>query len=146
MCIELPPLRDRRGDLPLLIRHIVRSLCAARGATTPPTISKDAMQVLLNYDYPGNVRELENILEHALIICREAMIRPDHMPGYVGQQHGAAHTQAVPMPLPPPDGNERQRIVEALAQTGGHRRKTAEALGMERTTLWRKMKRYGLLA
>jgi DNA-binding NtrC family response regulator len=84
MRIELPLLRKRRGDLPLLIRHIVRSLCAARAAA-PPAISKTAMQILLNYDYPGNVRELENILEHALIICREAMVQPDHLPDYVRQ-------------------------------------------------------------
>jgi DNA-binding NtrC family response regulator len=84
MRIELPPLRKRRGDLPLLIRHIARNLCAARAAA-PPAISKTAMQILLNYDYPGNVRELENILEHALIICREAMVQPDHLPDYVRQ-------------------------------------------------------------
>jgi len=144
MRIELPPLKDRRGDLPLLIRHIARSLSAAR-AVSLPAISRTAMQILLNYDYPGNIRELENILEHALIICREAVIRPEHLPDYV--QMRREPTAAI---NPPVDissaghGKERERILAALERTGGHRLKTAEALGMERTTLWRKMKKYGI--
>jgi len=143
MRIELPLLKDRRGDLPLLIRHIARSLCAARGVT-PPAISKAAMQVLLNYDYPGNVRELENILEHALIICREAVIHPDHLPDYVRQGKSARQkppAQIVPATSPTP---EHQLILDALEKTGGHRLKAARELGMERTTLWRKMKKYGI--
>jgi PAS domain S-box-containing protein len=143
MRISLPLLKDRRGDLPLLIRHIARNLCAAR-AVTPPAISKTAMQILLNYDYPGNVRELENILEHALIICREAVIHPDHLPDYVRQTKPvgeASPVQVVPTDSPTP---EHRRILEALEKTGGHRRKAARELGMERTTLWRKMKKYGI--
>ena len=137
MRIELPPLRQRRGDLPLLIRHIIRSLCAAR-AISHPAIAKTAMQILLNYDYPGNVRELENILEHALIICRETTIQPDHLPDYVSQVKQPAAISSMP------PNRERARIISALEKTGGHRRKTAQALGMERTTLWRKMKKYGI--
>ena len=140
MRIELPPLKERRGDLPLLIRHIVRSLCAAR-AVTPPAIARTAMQILLNYDYPGNVRELENILEHALIICRESVLQPDHLPDYV--------RQGPPPPAPAPEAGasdtERRRILAALEKTGGNRRKAARELGIERTTLWRRMKKCGML-
>ncbi len=143
MRIELPLLRDRRGDLPLLIRHIARHLCAARGVT-PPAISKAAMQILLNYDYPGNVRELENILEHALIICREAVIHPDHLPEYVRHTRPADHKSPPPIVTAVSPTPEHRRILEALEKTGGHRRKAAQALGMERTTLWRKMKKYGI--
>jgi PAS domain S-box-containing protein len=144
MRIELPLLRKRRGDLPLLIRHIVRSLCAAR-TVAPPAISRTAMQILLNYDYPGNVRELENILEHALIICREAVIQPGHLPDYLIQ---VQHPGAAPEPATPseePDSREARRILAALEKTGGHRGNTARELGMERTTLWRKMKKHGML-
>ena len=143
MRIELPPLRKRRGDLPLLIRHIARSLCAAR-AVAPPAISKTAMQILLNYDYPGNVRELENILEHALIISREVIIQPDHLPDYVRHDQPSI---GEPRPAPPAaaaHNREYQRILAALKKTGGHRRKAAQELGMERTTLWRKMKKHGI--
>ena len=143
MRIELPLLKDRRGDLPLLIRHIARSLCAAR-AVSPPAISKATMQILLNYDYPGNVRELENILEHALIICREAVIHPDHLPDYVRQTKPV--NEELPAPIVPAasPSPEQQRILAALEKTGGHRSKAARELGMERTTLWRKMKKYGI--
>ncbi|MFO7715272.1 sigma 54-interacting transcriptional regulator [Desulfosarcina sp.] len=143
MRIELPPLRERRGDLPLLIRHIARSLCAARAAV-PPAIAKTAMQILLNYDYPGNVRELENILEHALILCRESMIQPDHLPDYVRQVQPTFLPPKILDPRQESHNREHQRIQAALIKAGGHRHKTAQALGMERTTLWRKMKKYGI--
>ncbi|MCB2146840.1 MAG: sigma 54-interacting transcriptional regulator [Deltaproteobacteria bacterium] len=143
MRIELPPLWKRRGDLPLLIRHIARNLCAAR-AVAPPAISKTAMQILLNYDYPGNVRELENILEHALILSRETIIQPDHLPDYVKPDQPSV---GAPKPVPPTaavHNRERQQILAALEKTGGHRRKAAQALGMDRTTLWRQMKKHGI--
>ena len=143
MRIELPPLWKRRGDLPLLIRHIARSLCAARAAA-PPAISKTAMQILLNYHYPGNVRELENILEHALIISREATIQPDHLPDYVRSEQPSVGEPGPSPPTAAAHNRERQRILAALEKTGGHRRKAAQALNMDRTTLWRKMKRHGI--
>jgi len=145
MRIELPPLKARRGDLPLLIRHIVRNLCAARGLG-PPVISEETMQILLNYDYPGNVRELENILEHALIICRQQMIRPEHLPDYVRYDQESV-VKKVPSSVPEKGlDREHRRILSALEKAGGHRQKAARLLGMERTTLWRKMKKYGIHA
>jgi transcriptional regulator with PAS, ATPase and Fis domain len=141
--LELPALRERRGDLPLLIRHILRKLCAARGANLP-VISQAAMQVLLNYPYPGNVRELENILEHALIVCREGPIEFRHLPDYV------RHPATGPTPSAETISNrsfplEAHRIQAALKRHDYHRGKAAQSLGMDRTTLWRKMKRYGIL-
>ena len=144
MRIELPPLRERRGDLPLLIRHIARNLCAAR-TVSPPAISKTAMRILLNYDYPGNIRELENILEHALIICRETTIQPEHLPDYV--QLTRQPRSALPEGIDSVDAHdeEHRHIITALSRAGGHRLRAARELGMDRTTLWRKMKRYGML-
>jgi transcriptional regulator with PAS, ATPase and Fis domain len=140
--IELPPLKERRDDLPLMIRHFVRKLCAARG-TTAPEISKPAMQILLNHDYPGNVRELENVLEHALIICRKGPIEPDHLPDYLRQPVAANAASARARPeedLP----SEARRILAVLRRHSGHRGQSAHALDMDRTTLWRKIKRYGI--
>ena len=139
--IELPPLEERRDDLPLLIRHVMRKLCAAQGAP-PPAISDQAMAILLNYKYPGNVRELENIIEHALILCGKGPIRKCHLP----------EDLLVPLSAPvcPPctekelAADEAGQIAAALAKYYGHRGRTAESLGMDRTTLWRKIKRYGL--
>jgi PAS domain S-box-containing protein len=138
--IELPPLKERRSDLPLLIRHIMRQLCAAKNCRVPD-ISGQAMKILLNLDYPGNVRELENILEHALIICRSELIRPEHLPDYTSQKP----TPFEPEPGTPgslADEKERKRIIRSLKHHNGHRTRTAASLRMDRTTLWRKMKRY----
>ncbi len=158
--LELPPLRERQGDLPLLIRHVARQLCAARGCQ-PPAISKGAMDRLLNHDYPGNVRELENILEHALILCRHACVHSHHLPAYLqerpsrvngnpvsGRQERWDASEAGPDVIKggadATKAAEANRIRRQLQHCKGHRARTALALGMDRTTLWRKMKRYGI--
>ncbi|MGD9215577.1 MAG: helix-turn-helix domain-containing protein, partial [Desulfobacteraceae bacterium] len=140
--IELPPLTERRDDLPLMIRHFMRKLCAVRGIPRPE-ISKPAMQVLLNHTYPGNVRELENILEHALLLGRKGPIELDHLPGYMNQTAPIAPSTYKPQAdekLP----REARRILAALRRHNGHRGRSAQSLGIDRTTLWRKIKRYQL--
>jgi PAS domain S-box-containing protein len=137
--IELPGLRDRPEDLPLLIAHILRRLCAFRSAA-PPEISENAMQVLLNYAYPGNIRELENILEHALILCAETTLRRKHLPDYLRQRPPASG--AKPEKAVAPGSSERSRIAAALRRHQGNRTLAARALGMDRTTLWRKMRKF----
>jgi PAS domain S-box-containing protein len=145
MRIELPPLRQRRADIPLLIRHILRRLSAAR-ASRVTGISKAAFEVLLNYPYPGNVRELENILEHALIVCQGEEIRRQHLPGYV-QTTDRRLAPVSPVTVVPGAGDEdedRMRIREALRLSDGRRNQAARLLGIDRTTLWRRIKRLGL--
>jgi transcriptional regulator with PAS, ATPase and Fis domain len=143
MRIELPPLAERRSDIPLLIRHILRQLCAARD-THIPAITGPAMKILLNLEYPGNVRELENILEHALIICQDDRIRPDHLPAYTYQPPASDPAQPEPPTAPDSrfDDSERRKILEVLEKNRGHRIRSAAELQMDRTTLWRKMKKY----
>jgi transcriptional regulator of acetoin/glycerol metabolism len=101
------------------------------------------MEILLNYDYPGNVRELENILEHALIICQEEVIELKHLPIFM--------RKALPAAAPEKEASaregtpsEKERIVEALKRYHWRREEAAQELRMDRTTLWRKMKRYHL--
>ncbi|MBW2143613.1 MAG: sigma 54-interacting transcriptional regulator [Deltaproteobacteria bacterium] len=143
--IELPDLKNRRIDLPILIRHILRQLCAASDSS-PPKISEETMGLLLKFDYPGNVRELENILEYALIICRNDVIRPIHLPDYVQKQYPSSEPEvfATSLPMSEAANTERERILQVLRQNNWHRAKTARALNMDRTTLWRKMKRHGI--
>jgi transcriptional regulator with PAS, ATPase and Fis domain len=144
--LNLPALKDRKIDLPLLIRHILRRLCAARGKP-PVAIATPAMEKLLNFNYPGNVRELENILEHALIISQEQKILPRHLPGHVQRPTPTSDTQAISVNAHAgnSESTERKKIIQTLNQHGGNRTQTALALNIDRTTLWRKMKRYHLL-
>ncbi|THB78604.1 MAG: PAS domain-containing protein [Desulfobacteraceae bacterium] len=141
--IVLPNLTERKPDLPLLIRHLLRKLCVIKGYECPG-ISEPAMAIMLNYDYPGNVRELENILEHALIICQEGIIKPRHLPVHVqsrlqGRNHAAGNSAVTSK-----HDIEAQQIAETLKTYHGNRKKSAQALNMNRTTLWRKMKQYNI--
>jgi len=144
--ITLPELKDRRVDLPILIGHILRRLSAAGGSRLPE-VSEKVMELLLNYRYPGNVRELENILEHALIICQEDTIQPRHLPEYLQIRRTTRKSPARKSlrTLQVSDVEERDKIISLLKQHNGHRSDTAKALGMDRTTLWRKIKKYEIV-
>ena len=144
--IALPGLRDRKVDLPILIGHILRRLSVARDSRLPE-VSERVMEILLNYHYPGNVRELENILEHAAIICQETTIQVRHLPEYV-QAHRTTrkpHAKRSLKPVEISEDAERDKIISLLKQHNGHRSETAKALGMDRTTLWRKIKKYEIV-
>jgi PAS domain S-box-containing protein len=143
---DLPALKDRMVDTPLLIHHILRRLCTARGIRTVG-ISRSTMEILLNRDYPGNIRELENILEHALIISQEKEILPQHLPDYVMRTVQGEKTSANTIRGAVDDlhAAERKKIIKILATHNGNRSRAAKDLGIDRTTLWRKMKRYGML-
>jgi PAS domain S-box-containing protein len=144
IAVELPPLKERREDIPLLIDHILKQLNVVK-ETRVNRISEDAMEVLLNYDYPGNVRELENILEHAAIICQDDIIEHKHLP--LSLQKRSSPGEVTELPAADSDillRGEKQRIIDILDRNNWHRGKAARELHMDRTTLWRKMKRYNL--
>jgi PAS domain S-box-containing protein len=142
--IELPCLKDRPSDLPLLIRHILRRLCAANEFKVPE-ISERAMELLLRYDYPGNVRELENLLEYALLICPGHRIQPEHLQSYLVRRSKSVAPLEPPSHRPSNGENaEARHIQDLLERHHWNRQETARALGINRTTLWRKMKKYGL--
>jgi len=144
--IDLPPLAARREDLPLLAEHFLRRF-AAKQEKHIAGFNEDAMKALLQYDFPGNVRELENIVERAVVLCREGYIPVDCLPPEVlepPRREKERPQASTPEPADPLAAAEAQVIRNALDQHGGHRRRTAEALGIDKTTLWRKMKRLGL--
>jgi transcriptional regulator with PAS, ATPase and Fis domain len=142
---KLPDLSARRADLPLLIRHILRRLSATR-ANRRIGIAEAAMEILLNFDYPGNVRELENIIEHALIICQGNTIERRHLPLALQKDSAPpeiAHREAGDLE-DEVEFSERKRIQATLKKYNWSRSKTAQALNINRTTLWRKMKKYNI--
>ena len=144
MRLELPPLRDRRGDIPLLISHILKRLRVTRD-TRVEKFSNDAMDILLNYDFPGNVRELENIIEHALIVCQGDIIDRNHLP--LALQQGNLRSLpagAASSPGDASDLSEKSMILDMLQRYSWNKGKTAAALNINRTTLWRKIKKYDI--
>ena len=146
MRLELPALKDRKGDIPLLISHILKRLCATRD-TSVEKISNDAMEVLLNHDYPGNVRELENIIEHALIVCQDKIIERNHLPlSLQGGLPARRPARELPSFNKEIEYSEKTLILEALKKHNWNKGKTAASLDMNRSTLWRKMKKYQISA
>lgn len=136
--LRLPPLRERREDIPLLIERIVTRLNRLQGRDIAG-VSEDAMARLMEYDYPGNVRELENILEQAYVMCRGAWIELRHLPPELRQTAG--------MPEDAPGGlslreMERRMILAALERHGGNRSRAARELGIDPSTLYRKLKSF----
>lgn len=133
----LPPLRDRRGDIPLLIQHFIRCL-SERGYSPDTTLTEDAKRIMMNYHWPGNVRELQNSVEHGLICAINGKIQPQSLPLDISRVE--VRNQA------PKDSqnDEQRRIKTALAKANGNRSMAAELLGIDRTTLWRRMNKLGM--
>jgi PAS domain S-box-containing protein len=142
--IELPPLSGRREDIPLLVQNFIQKFNALKGKEIKG-ISDHALDLLMQYDFPGNIRELENVIEYAFVMCRGDMIKTKHLSRDL--QNGAAKRAAgenrsfAPLQL---EQAERDAIVAALESHWGHRGKTAEYLKIDKSTLWRKMKKYGI--
>jgi DNA-binding NtrC family response regulator len=144
--IEVPPLRKRKEDIPPLIPQFVKQFSQQLGKTEPD-ISPDAFQKLLDYSWPGNVRELQNAIEYAVVLARQGLIDVKELPAEI--QLPAALHQAELGALPRSgvqtlDDVERNAILQALAECRGNKKKAAELLGIQRPTLYNKMKRYAI--
>jgi transcriptional regulator with PAS, ATPase and Fis domain len=136
--IKLPPLRERKEDIPLLIDHFIRRFSNLKKKLITD-ISPDALRILMSHDYPGNIRELENIIEHAFVLCRGTVINIDNLPENIRPKETRTLTKLTSM-----DDLEAAYISEALRKNNWNRKKTAEELGIHKTTLWRKMKKLGI--
>jgi DNA-binding NtrC family response regulator len=139
--IVLPPLRDRREDIPALAEHfLARSATKlGRGLRLAPA----TLERLLRYPWPGNVRELENAIERATILARGDVVEPDDLPPHVSAGLQLGPSPALPSPMTLADA-ERVHILQTLERFGRNHSGAAEALGIGRTTLWRKLKEYGI--
>lgn len=142
--IYVPALRERPGDIPMLVRHF-HSKLTARGYPSGVTFGREAMKLLMDYPWPGNVRELANAVEHSVICAENGMVTlaslPQDLCHYQREQVPQAPRTAS---LPPGSDHQRQELLEALERTGGNRAEAAQILGIDRSTLWRRMRRLGL--
>ncbi len=163
--VHLPPLRERDGDVRLLIDHFLQIFAASFGKKVK-RLSAQALRLLGSYHYPGNVRELRNIIEYGVNICRGEVIEVEHLPPYVladtgkalraefrqgraarpeaGEMIAGREAEEIPDNAESWSAIEKKKILTALLHSGGSRTGAAKALGWGRTTLWRKMREYEL--
>jgi len=143
--IELPPLRERKEDIPPLVATFVKSFAQQLGKAEP-AISPEAFQKLLDYGWPGNVRELQNAMEYAVVLARQDQITVKELPTEVQLPIPLQKTERAARQSNGPVRNlydmERSAILDALAQCHGNKKKAAELLGIQRPTLYNKMRRY----
>jgi DNA-binding NtrC family response regulator len=140
LAVALPPLRDRREDVPLLVEHFLRT---RRVGPVPMTVDPAALAVLCAYDWPGNIRELANVVERAQILAEGAVITPDDLPDNLVR---AVPATAAGVPEGPDalEGVERRHVAEVLKKVDGNKVQAARLLGVSRRTLYRMIDRYGL--
>jgi len=143
--IELPPLRDRREDIPYLVDNFIRRFNSRRGKNIV-SVSPAVMSILMRHDFPGNVRELENIIEYGFVVCRGSVIQEEHLPSeLLNTLQPGGKSEPLIEAAPAEDSSSRvDRIMRALHQAEGKVSEAAERLGVHRTTLWRWLKKYGI--
>jgi len=138
--VDLPPLRHRKGDIPLLAQKFIEQFSSTRGKHIIG-LSSATLELLMAHNYPGNVRELENIIEHAWVMCRGQVLEPEHLPRRLqtrlgsdagGSKSGLSQVEAA-------------FLTQVLERNSWHRENTAQELGIHRTTLQRKIKKLGLM-
>jgi two-component system response regulator HydG len=139
--LQVPPLRERMDDVPILAMHFLRKY-AAREGSAMTAISDEALNVLLSYSWPGNVRELENAIERAVVLGQGDRLRAQDLPAQVHRRADDQHP-LVPAHLTLEE-MEKLAIVQALRLTGGNKSEAAERLGIHRTSIYDKMRRYGI--
>jgi DNA-binding NtrC family response regulator len=140
--LVLPPLRERRDDVPLLAFYFLKKFALAMGKPVAD-LAPDALRLLGRYDYPGNVRELANLIERGVALAQGAMLELAHLPESL-RSLTVRVTATAGSELQSLEKNEAAHIAQVLAYTGGNRNKAADILGIDRVSLWRRIKRYGL--
>jgi len=141
--IVIPPLRDRKDDIKILTDHFVKKFCA-KVNMPPKTISDEAMQILLRYSWPGNVRELENTIERAVLLNRTGSLGASDFPEKVAKAEPQAVVSDQDPKNPTLESIEKAYIHYVMSQTGGKKSKAAKILGIDASTLYRKLDKYNL--
>jgi len=141
--IELPPLGQRREDIPLLVEHFLERFSLKMNKRIG-SIAPEVMDLFLHYSFPGNIRELENALEHAFVLCQGPQIKLEHLPEELVEKAKERKFFETPANTPL-EAAERQALRRVLENVGGNRQKAAKTLGISYVTLWRKMKKLSVL-
>jgi DNA-binding NtrC family response regulator len=142
--LHLPPLRERREDIPVLAAHFLDELGAQRGPDRVPVLADETLEVLKRYDWPGNVRELENALERAAVVATGNTIDPQSLPDRVREAPRPRLGTEEVYQNPTMEVVERAYIQWVLQAEGGNKTRAAEVLGIDPSTLYRKLNRYGI--
>jgi transcriptional regulator with PAS, ATPase and Fis domain len=140
--LNLPPLAERKGDIPLLAQFFVEKHSRLMKRDMP-VLSKEVLDILKDYDFPGNVRELENIIERGIALATDGIIEEKHLPDDIINLKITTYRRKDGT-LPTLEEQEIRYIKQVLEETGGNKTLAAETLGIDRVSLWRKIKRYGL--
>lgn len=140
--IHLPPLRERREDIPLLAETFIQR-AALKSGKDITGLSKAALEKLLAYEWPGNVRELMNVIDYAFVLCPEGLIEPEHLPAHLGSGPGAISPPWRPAVLRNRE-ERRELLLQALIRAGGKKAEAARLLGVSRVTLWKWLKEHDL--
>jgi len=142
--IHLPPLRKRRDDVPLLVQHFLRKYNDDLPTERQKGINKDAMELLVNYDWPGNVRELENVVERATILEDTSQITVESLPDKLRVPGGGSSQLITERAQVTLDELEREYLIKVLNDTNWQKKRASQILGINASTLYRKIQRYGL--
>ena len=140
--IELPPLSERREDIPLLVDHFINQFNLKKGKKIIG-MPHHVLNVLMKYEFPGNVRELENIIEHAFVLCHSSQIEIEHLPKEFIEKFAEDKTSKKKSAGRIKEA-ENNLIIDALKKHAGNRSKAAEELGIDKSTLWRKIKKFNI--
>jgi DNA-binding NtrC family response regulator len=140
--VPMPPLRDRREDIPLLIEHFV-NLYNQRFNRQIVGLDGDAVKQMTSYAWPGNIRELQHAVEHAFVLCRDDIIGIKHLPPELHELANPQPASPQPSPIETSEG-EVERIVAALEKSGWNKSRAARLLGISRRTIYRKMEELGI--
>lgn len=139
--IHIPPLRERLADIPLLVRFFIQQLNRMTGKKIGG-IEPEVMDLFMAYQWPGNVRELKSALEYAFVISEQQLISIEHLPFQIKQCPVEEDEANTPRRRKSPD--EKKALIEALKQTSGNQSRAAKLLGVNRVTVWNRMKKYNI--
>jgi DNA-binding NtrC family response regulator len=141
--VQLASLRERKEDIPVLVNHFMERVCS-RNELPVKGVSPDAMRLLLAYSWPGNVRELENTIERAVILTESDTVTPETLPGKIHASETSSFRLSASDPPMTLEELEREHLLQVLENTGWQKKRASEILGIDPSTIYRKLQRYGI--